>query len=735
MQEFLDFLASIGAEPSRQSDIKATGQIIRFNVKGEKPQSRNGRCALYDHGGGFMAGWAMNMREGVKHNWHSKATRKMNDKERREYAKRIEADKKAREAETKAGYAKAAETAKWVWQKAEKVYKHPYLERKGISGKGSRLYKGSLVVPAWKNGTLTSLQFIAADGEKRFLKLGDIQGAYGSLGKDTRRIYISEGFATASSIYEAVQPFVSVWSFNAGNLMAVYQTIRAKYPDAVITICADNDQWSTRPDGTLYNAGMLKAAEINELIAWPDFANDDPDRRTDFNDYALAYGIDRLRERLSQATVARGEAQDIPDVDSVVAFNAPSPPNYETWKERLICKENGALVKGSLRNVILMLEHHQSYEGVFKLNEFDQEIYVCKPTPWDDLSAFYVRKLQDNDITQCAAEIEAFGLSSDGGKVFSAIKVVAERSSFHPAREYFDGLKWDGVCRLEKWLPYYMGAEDDDLDYLAFAGKKWLTAAVKRVYEPGCKFDHVLVAEGKQGKGKSTAFEYLATFGRDKQESYFSDNIKISDIQNKDTILLLQGSIIVELAEMAGFNKKEDDEIKGWITIKEDRCRVPYGRTISTFPRQFVLCATVNNYEYLKDPTGNRRYWPFKANSIDLEAIKTDREQLWAEAVHYYKQGMYIGPTPEEIKLAEVAQQKRLSIDPLEDDVMEALSKCNWQSAVKLADVLREMGFNMKDRADSRLSGKVMKILRQNGYENEPRKINGRSQRILVKHD
>jgi predicted P-loop ATPase len=241
----------------------------------------------------------------------------------------------------------------------------------------------------------------------------------------------------------------------------------------------------------------------------------------------------------------------------------------------------------------------------------------------------------------------------------------------------------------------------------------------------------VLVIEGRQGGGKSTALREMATFN---DESYFTDNIKISDISRDNTIMMLQGSLIVELAELAGFNKKDDEEIKGWITVREDRCRRPYDKVVSYFPRQFVLSATTNNYDYLKDPSGNRRYWPMKAGVLDVEGIKRDRLQLWAEAVHCYKSGLYIGPNEEEMQLAKTAQDKRLSVDAWEDDVINALHKMNTFNGFKLRDVLFEMGLTIKDR-DDRAARRVGNILRSLGYEYMTKWIDGKTQKLWFKLD
>jgi predicted P-loop ATPase len=405
------------------------------------------------------------------------------------------------------------------------------------------------------------------------------------------------------------------------------------------------------------------------------------------------------------------------------------------WRDRLICDDKGKLVKSSLTNAMLFIQNHESLAGVFRLNDFQKEIYVARFPMWENEETFKVHRITDTDITNCSGLLENYGVTCEPSKAIKAIASVAEKNGFHPARDYFDALVWDGKERLCNWLSYYMGAEDDALKYLSFIGTKWLTAAVKRVYKPGCKFDHVLVMEGRQGKGKSTALEYMATFG-DEEEAYFTDNIKISDIQNKDTILLLQGSIIAELAELAGFNKKDDEEIKGWVTLKVDRCRKPYDRTITVFPRQFVLAATTNSYDYLKDPTGNRRYWPFKSSSVDLDAIKRDRQQLWAEAVHWYKSGLYIGPTEEEMALAETAQEKRRTIDTWEDDVLRAAKKLNTGTfkGFSTTHVFEELNIAFKDR-DYKATRRITAILQQAGYVSKSKWMDGKTTRVWVEKD
>lgn len=740
---FIDFMAEHGCAPASAGDIRADDKWRDYQIAGDAKGKKKGFYTLRIDGD-YVSGACGDRRSGETWQYKGKPARKLTDDERREWAKRREADRKAREADRLAQQEQAAVRAKELWGKAS-VGLHPYLERKGIGNEGCRVLDDCLLVPMYADGKLWGVQSIDGDGGKLFLSGGRKKGCYAPIADkndDKSVIYIVEGFATGGTIRAATGGVVVV-GFDAGNLEPVALALRDKYPAAALVICGDHDK-----SGTGQTAADSAAQAVGGIAVWPELEG------LDWNDMAQAEGLDAVRDAVASAVAReRSEGVAYPPPDAVVADDAALPSYFleepplhvyeaasrersavEDWRDLTICNADGKLVKSSLKNYILFLEHHDDFKGVFRLNDFQKEVFVARCPLWEAEAGFQVHRLEDNDITQAAAAMERFGLSGDPDRVFKAIRVAAERDSFHPAREYFNGLQWDGTERLKTWLAYYLGADGDEPEYLEFIGKKWLTAAVKRVFEPGCKFDHILVVEGKQGRGKSTAFEMLATFGRDRQQAYFTDNVKLSDIQNKDTILLLQGSIIAELAELAGFSKKEDDEIRGWITVKEDRCRVPYGKTITHFPRQFVLCATTNNYDYLKDPTGNRRYWPMKSEAVDLEAIKRDREQLWAEAVHCYKAGLYIGPTEDEAALATAAQEKRRTHDTWEDDVILAVGNMGMSGTAGFTtrQVFKEMGLGLKDQ-DYRNTRRVTNILQQNDFESVVKRIDGRNKRVWVR--
>lgn len=770
ISEFIESMESVGIKPTRSTDIKVSKSIVRFHIEGDSKASKNGRYQIFDHGDGFAGGWFMDMKDGFCHKWHTKAQKQFTDEERREWVKKREADKLQFEKEQQERHEKSALIANDIWKAAGKG-EHTYLNDKQIDILGAKFsselkienktYSDILIVPAWKAGKISTLQFITKDGFKWFLGGGDIIGSYGSVGKDTSKIYISEGFATAKSIHKCVTPYVSVWAFNAGNLMAVSKTMREKYPDSEIIICADNDQWTTIRDKP-HNTGLIKATEAAfelcvPMIA-PDVPADDEGKRTDFNDLYCTQGLEYVKNRLSEASLVPTDGGVVPLFGNVVfSSDNDSPPplefaplesydletpedkqriNEDNWQEYLVNDAKGRLVKTSLRNTILLTKYLSQTKDVFRYNEFRHEITVAKCPPWIHYNDFEVHELDDYDITQMTSTLETAEISPNTSNVHRAIEVVAKENSFHPARDYLEGLQWDGKERLKTWLSYYLGAENEDHEYLSIVGTKWLVAAVNRLYKAGCDFHHVLVLEGKQGAGKSTALRELATFGTAKKEAYFTDQVGISDIHNKDTIKMLQGSIIVELAELAGFNKKEDEEIKSWITSPVDQTRLPYARTPVKFPRQFVLSATTNSYDYLKDPTGNRRYWPVEVGSIDLGAIREDRMQLWAEAVALYREGHTIYLDSDGAELATREQEKRRSVDAWEDDVLDVISNLGMsaQEGFKIEKIMRGLQLGLKDR-DFKAQRRISSILQSNGYVSAVKSKNGKSSRIWKKEN
>jgi hypothetical protein len=250
---------------------------------------------------------------------------------------------------------------------------------------------------------------------------------------------------------------------------------------------------------------------------------------------------------------------------------------------------------------------------------------------------------------------ERFGFDSKTETVHAAVMTLANHRRFHPVCDYLDGLQWDGVPRIDRWLVTYGGTKDDE--YTRAVGALVLVAAVRRVRTPGCKFDEMLVLENpEQGTNKSQALQVLAV-----EREWFSDNLPLG-LAARETIEALSGHWIVEVSELQGMRKSDIEKVKAFLSRDTDRARTAYARTVTEARRQCVIIGTTNSDKYLRDLTGNRRIWPIRVERFDLEALKRDRDQLWAEAAAREASGANIR-LPEELWAAAAAEQEERVVD------------------------------------------------------------------------
>lgn len=249
-----------------------------------------------------------------------------------------------------------------------------------------------------------------------------------------------------------------------------------------------------------------------------------------------------------------------------------------------------------------------------------------------------------------------------------------------------------------------------------------MKSAVARINEPGSKADHCLIAEGPQGGGKSTAFRYVA-------EPWFTDDI--ADLGTKDASLATIGAWVIELSELDAMSRAEFSRIKAFISRTTDRFRPPYGRRVIESPRQCVFVGTVNHAEYLRDETGGRRFWPVTCGQIDLEGLRRDRDQLWAEATARYRQGerWWLEET-NAIEAAKEEQEARYSADPWEQPIADYL--CDVFGSVTTAEVLEKAikkPTGQWTRADEM---RVAAILRRLRWKNGSRQGSGQRRRTYI---
>lgn len=330
---------------------------------------------------------------------------------------------------------------------------------------------------------------------------------------------------------------------------------------------------------------------------------------------------------------------------------------------------------GDERNVLLALRCAPELRDLVRFNEFAFQVEFARQPPWRH--ALLGSNWLETDDVMGTAWLQEQHLKVRGTAVLAnCITVVAQDNSYHPVRQFFETLKWDGVPRAARWVRDYLRASGDER-YLAAIGQRFLVSAIARILKPGCQADHVLVLEGPQGIFKSSTARTLAM-----RPEWFAGSLP--DIHSKDAALQLLGRWIIEISELRAIRNSQVEAVKNFITETRDTFRPPYGRRAAQFPRQCVFIATTNETEYLKDRTGNRRYWPVKCGRIDIEAIERDREQLWAEALELYRAGTAWHLSPEENDLAMQQQIDRVHLTELEQDVASYLER---QRAANITEI------------------------------------------------
>jgi hypothetical protein len=386
------------------------------------------------------------------------------------------------------------------------------------------------------------------------------------------------------------------------------------------------------------------------------------------------------------------------------------------WQTRLLRNDKGKLMS-CYENVALFLQNSPEWIGVLGYNEFTGGNFVLSQPPVP-IAIDVGDELEDHFDTDAVRWLERRGLMVKPDLVRRVVDGIARRNSFHPVRNYLESLPaWDRKPRIGTWLVQYCGVESSDANpnvYAMCVGEKFLISAVARILEPGCKVDHILVLEGEQGIGKSTAARILAG-------EWFTD--QLGEMGSKDAAMQVRGVWIVELSELGTLGRAEAAREKAFITQQTERFRLPYGHRIVHVPRQCVFIGTTNLDTWLKDETGGRRFWPVRCGRIDVDALKQDRDQFWAEALVRYRAGVRWWLEDSEIIQDAIEEQRgRYVEDVWQDKVIQhadeeaALPSGAPRGSASVPEILQRLGLETS-RPDQAAANRVSRCLKAAGWK------------------
>ena len=345
------------------------------------------------------------------------------------------------------------------------------------------------------------------------------------------------------------------------------------------------------------------------------------------------------------------------------------------WKKLLQYESRSTVLKNNLHNITLILQNDPALQNIVFNRQLDG-MEIKGEVPWKHPSKYW----RDADDAQLISYVDShYGTFSQRNYQIAVTKVADDRS-YHPIREYLAALpEWDGVPRVETLLVDYLSAEDNS--YVRAVTRKTLCAAVRRVLEPGVKFDTMLVLNGPQGIGKSTLIARLAG-------EWFSDSLNLSDTKDKTAAEKLQGYWILEIGELAGLRKTEVETLRSFLSRQNDIYRAAFGRRATPHPRQCIFFGTTNAESgYLRDTTGNRRFWPVKTPGggakRSWELTDDDISQIWAEVLVLVEKGEKLHLDSELEPLAKGEQRDALESDEREGlvrEYLETLLPEDWDS-------------------------------------------------------
>jgi predicted P-loop ATPase/phage/plasmid primase-like uncharacterized protein len=777
----LEFRRAIEAAgiPIKGDIVANTPKIQRAYVSGDRKGSQNCWYILKIDDGVPGGAFGCHKRYGgKKFTWSMKGAKPLTREERRELAAKAKAAVGRRAAEERELQEKAAKKAQDILSRAKPATDdHEYLKRKDVPAFGVFVgdwpkqwtdehgeihftIPGALLVPmrSPESPDPVNLQAILpSDKElgrnKDFLFGARKQGCWFTIGKSDldRRLHhagrlvmvICEGYATAASIHRATNAVVAV-AFDRTNLIHVAQYFRRKEPDAIIVIAADNDQWTAGNPGVTDATAAARA--VDGVLAIPAFASVES-KPTDFNDLHVREGMEPVRRQILAAS--RGKPELAPSVapepeHQAAKPTAPPPVDLRAAKgieimggeHELTDAQRAALeadraAKAKAQEDGSALHFEMKGTTILKDSQTNVRVALKKlgvTVSYDEFAKRLLYRTKGSNehkhlddaavIRMWLAVDQEFKFRPAKEFFFDVVEDAARGNSFHPVKDYLNSLKWDGVERIDNWLTTYGGVEEND--YTRAVGALTLLAAVRRVRRPGCKFDEMLLLITEtQGKNKSTALRILAS------DDWFTDSFPL-DADDKKVIEQTSGKWLVEAGELKGM--REAESLKQLLSKQVDRARMSYGRMPIEAPRHFIVIGTSNKGKPLTDPTGNRRFWPIDVVAFDADALKRDRDQLWAEAAHREAQGASIR-LPENLWTeAGRHQEAHRAVDPWDEVLGDVLGYPDHDGhlcgKIRSEDVWRIVGVPV-ERRDQKTNERLGAAIRRLGFERDKLRFGG----------
>ncbi len=383
------------------------------------------------------------------------------------------------------------------------------------------------------------------------------------------------------------------------------------------------------------------------------------------------------------------------------------------WEYLGLARMKNGAVHCNTDNVVRILDGIKEFKNFVWFDEFHNKLFTKLDGPtreWTD----------DDDLTMMILIQNKLGLTKINERnITQAVRYLAKRDTRNEPKEWMESLVWDKVNRLDVFFNKCFGSEDTD--YSRAASKNWFIGMVARVFNPGCKVDNMVILEASQGKQKSTALDVIGS------PWYTEVN---EPVTSKDFYLSIQGRLLIEISELDAFSRAESNTIKKVITCREDRFRPPYGRSTESFPRKCVFVGSTNEKHYMRDDTGGRRFWPIKTGDIDIDLIRAQKDQLFAEAVFRYKLGDPWWIMPDSAK---DEQEQRRQQDPWEDIINDWLVQ-NQKTQVRSDEIATGCLKITLDKIDRRVQGRICSVLRILRWETKTLRSDGaKPSRIWIK--